>query len=73
MHGLTNLKITIALSAVTLAGACLCHSCYKCQHISADMALNSKEQMQFLRHLLGTTKLDKEKTKVLGKKLEQRI
>jgi len=31
------------------------------------------EQMQFLRHLLGTTKLDKEKTKVLGKKLEQRI
>ena len=53
MHGLTNLKITIALSAVTLAGACLCHSCYKCQHISADMALNSKEQMPH-RQYYGT-------------------
>ena len=35
---------TIALSAVTLAGAYLCHSCYKCWHTSADMALNSKQQ-----------------------------
>jgi hypothetical protein len=26
-----------------------------------------------LRHLLGITKLDKEKTKVLGEKQEQRI
>jgi len=30
-------------------------------------------QMKFLRHLLGITKLDKEKTNVLGKKQEQRI
>ena len=30
-------------------------------------------QMKFLRHLLGITKLDKENTKVLGKKREQRI
>jgi len=30
-------------------------------------------QMKFLRHLLGITKLDKDKTNVLGKKLEQRI
>jgi hypothetical protein len=30
-------------------------------------------QMKFLRHLLGITKLDKEKPKVLGKKQEQRI
>ena len=30
-------------------------------------------QMKFLRHLLGITKLDKEKTIVLGKKQEQRI
>ena len=30
-------------------------------------------QMKFLRHLLGITKLDKEKTSVLGKKQEQRI
>jgi hypothetical protein len=29
-------------------------------------------QMKFLRHLLGITKLDK-KTKVLGKKQEQRL
>jgi len=30
-------------------------------------------QIKFLRHLLGITKLDKEKTEVLGKKREQRI
>ena len=30
-------------------------------------------QMKFLRHLLGITKLDKEKTNVLGKKQEQSI
>ena len=30
-------------------------------------------QMKFLRHLLGITKLDKEKTNVLGKKHDQRI
>ena len=30
-------------------------------------------QMKFLRRLLGITKLDKEKTNVLGKKQEQRI
>jgi len=31
-------------------------------------------QMKFLRHLLGITKLDKEKTNILGKKKqEQRI
>jgi len=30
-------------------------------------------QMKFLGHLLGITKLDKEKTIVLGKKQEQRI
>jgi len=30
-------------------------------------------QMKFLRHLLEITKLDKEKTNVLGKKQEQRI
>ena len=30
-------------------------------------------QMKFLRHLLGITKLDKEKTNVLGEKQEQRI
>jgi hypothetical protein len=30
-------------------------------------------QIKFLKHLLGITKLDKEKTNVLGKKLEQRI
>jgi len=30
-------------------------------------------QTKFLRHLLGITKLDKEKTNVLGKKQEQRI
>jgi len=30
-------------------------------------------QMKFLRHLLRITKLDKEKTNVLGKKQEQRI
>ena len=30
-------------------------------------------KMTFLRHLLGITKLDKEKTNVLGKKQEQRI
>jgi hypothetical protein len=30
-------------------------------------------QIKFLRHLLGITKLDKEKTNVLGKKQEQRI
>ena len=30
-------------------------------------------QMKFLRHLLGITKLDKEKTNVLGKKQEQRV
>jgi len=35
---------TIALSAVTLAGAYLCHSCYKCWYTSADMASNSKQQ-----------------------------
>jgi hypothetical protein len=29
--------------------------------------------MKFLRHLLGITKLDKEKTKVLGKNQEHRI
>jgi hypothetical protein len=29
--------------------------------------------MKFLRHLLGITKLDKEKNKVLGKKQEHRI
>jgi len=29
--------------------------------------------MKFFRHLLGITKLDKEKTNVLGKKQEQRI
>jgi len=29
-------------------------------------------QMKFLRHLLGITKLDKEKIKVLGKKREHR-
>jgi hypothetical protein len=28
-------------------------------------------QMKFLKHLLGITKLDKEKTKALGKKREQ--
>jgi hypothetical protein len=28
---------------------------------------------KFLRHLLGITKLDKEKTNVLGKKQRQRI
>jgi len=30
-------------------------------------------QMKFLRHLLGITKLDTEKTNVLGKKQEQKI
>jgi hypothetical protein len=30
-------------------------------------------QMKFLRHLLGITKLDKEKTNVLEKRREQRI
>jgi len=30
-------------------------------------------QMKFLRHFLGITKIDKEKTNVLGKKQEQRI
>jgi len=30
-------------------------------------------QMKFLRHLLGITKLDKEKTNVLGKNWERRI
>jgi len=30
-------------------------------------------QMKFLKHLLGITKLDKEKTNVLGEKQEQRI
>jgi len=30
-------------------------------------------QMKFLRHLFGVTKLDKEKTNVLGEKQEQRI
>jgi len=30
-------------------------------------------QMKFLRHLLGITKLDKEKTNALGKKQEQSI
>ena len=30
-------------------------------------------QMKFLRHLLGITKLDKEKNQVLGKKREHRI
>ena len=30
-------------------------------------------QMKFLRRLLGITKLDKEKTNVLGKKQKQRI
>jgi len=30
-------------------------------------------QMKFLRHLLGITKLDNEKTNVLGEKQEQRI
>jgi len=30
-------------------------------------------QMKFLRHLLGITKLDKERNSVLGKKQEQRI
>jgi len=30
-------------------------------------------QMKFLKHLLGITKLDKEKTNVLEKKQEQRI
>jgi hypothetical protein len=29
--------------------------------------------MTFLRHLLGITKLEKEKTNVLGEKQEQRI
>jgi hypothetical protein len=29
--------------------------------------------MKFLRHLLGITKLDKEKTDVLGKKQELRV
>jgi hypothetical protein len=29
--------------------------------------------MKFLRHLLGITKLDREKTNVLGEKQEQRI
>jgi len=29
-------------------------------------------QMKFLRHLLGITKLDKERIKVLGKKLGRR-
>jgi hypothetical protein len=30
-------------------------------------------QIKFLRHLLRIAKLDKEKTKVLGKKREQRM
>jgi len=30
-------------------------------------------QMKFLRHLLGITKLDKERINVLGKKQEHRI
>jgi len=29
--------------------------------------------MKFVRHVLGITKLDKEKTIVLGKKQEQRV
>jgi len=29
-------------------------------------------QIKFLRHLLGITKLDKERVNVLGKKLERR-
>jgi len=47
---------------------------------SEAWVLNKKEeqllevaQMKFLRHLLGITKLDKEKTNVLGNKQEHRI
>ena len=60
---------------------------YKCHHAKAALKFGSEAwvlkkreeqrleaaQMKFLRHRLGITKLDKEKTNALGKKQEQRI